>query len=310
MLGLTFKQTLIKSTIVLSLIGAVSLSHADVRIQDSMGEQVFATSPTRVATLDWGLTESVIELGVAPVASGDIKGYREWVKRPSIPTATQDIGTREEPNLGKLVEVKPDVILIGANLKELKGRLESIAPVVVFDTYQADHNNAEQADKDFMTLATLLGKEAVAVQKLQQRDDTFKRLKAKLETAFPNGLPKVATMRFANTTSAYVYGGNSMPQYALEALGIENPIKLKNSQWGLEQKRLRFLRTVDQNVLLYFQPFYQEEKLNKSPLWQAMPFVQNGNVASVESTWTYGGAMSLQYLAESMTDALLTLANK
>ena len=116
-------------------------------------------------------------------------------------------------------------------------------------------------------------------------------------------------MRFANTTSAYVYGENSMPQYALEALGIKNAITLKSSQWGLEQKRLKFLRVVDQNILLYFQPFYQEEQLNKSPLWQAMPFVQNGKVASVEATWTYGGAMSLEYLAESMTDALLKLAN-
>jgi iron complex transport system substrate-binding protein len=33
-------------------------------------------------------------------------------------------------------------------------------------------------------------------------------------------------------------------------------------------------------------------------------------VASIESTWTYGGAMSLQYLAESMTDALLKIANE
>ncbi|MGJ8645902.1 MAG: iron-siderophore ABC transporter substrate-binding protein [Marinomonas colpomeniae] len=310
MLTLTYKTSLLKSTILTCLIGFTGLNHAEVRIQDSLGEHVFAQPLTRVATLDWGLTESVIELGIAPVASGDVKGYNEWVKRPAVPSETQDIGTREEPNLGKLVELKPDAILIGGNLKDLKEKLETIAPVIVFDTYQADHNNAEQADKDFMTLAKLLGKEDIAVQKLQQRDDTLKHLKTKLEQAFPNGLPKVATMRFANTTSAYVYGGNSMPQYALEALGIENAITLKNTQWGLEQKQLKFLRTVDQNFLLYFQPFHQEEQLNKSPLWQAMPFVQNGNVASVEATWTYGGAMSLQYLAESMTEALLTLANK
>ncbi|MBR7888124.1 iron-siderophore ABC transporter substrate-binding protein [Marinomonas sp. A79] len=267
-------------------------------------------TPTRIASLNWGLTESLIELGVPPIAAGDIKGYNEWVKRPAIPSSTEGIGTREEPNLAKLVQLKPDIILIGSSLKDMASRLEAIAPVMLFDTYRADHNNAEQADRDFMTLAKLLGKEDIALQKLKQRSQVLNTLRTQLEHAFVNGLPKVTSMRFANTTSAYVYGENSMPQYALEALGIKPAIVIKNSQWGLEQKRLKFLRTIDQDVLLYFQPFYQEEQLNQSPLWQAMPFVQGGRVASVESTWTYGGAMSLQYLAEAMTAALLKLANK
>lgn len=310
MLVLTSKVSLINRLLTLFVFSLSSLSYAEIRIQDSLGEQVFSETPIRVAALGWGLTESVIELGVTPVAVGDMKGYQEWVKRPAIPASTEDLGVREEPNLEKLAELKPDVILVGAGLKGIKSTLEKIAPVVLFDSYQADHNNAEQVDKDFMTLATLLDKEAIAVNKLQQRDEAFKHLKAQLKQAFPNGLPKVATMRFANTTSAYVYGGNSMPQYALEALGIDNALTIKNSQWGLEQKRLKFLRAVDQNILLYFQPFYEEEKLNASPLWKAMPFVQQGNVASVESTWTYGSSMSLQYLAEAMTDSLLKLANK
>jgi iron complex transport system substrate-binding protein len=310
MLVLTSRFLLTKGLFALLTLSLSSLSNAEIRIQDSLGEQVFSETPVRVAALGWGLTESVIELGVTPIAVGDMKGYQEWVKRPAIPTSTEDLGVREEPNLEKLVELKPDVILIGAGLKDIKSTLEKIAPVVLFDSYQADHNNAEQVDKDFMTLATLLDKETVAVKKLQQRDEAFKHLKTQLEHAFPNGLPKVATMRFANTTSAYIYGGNSMPQYALEALGIENALTIKNSQWGLEQKRLKFLRAVDQNILLYFQPFYEEEKLNASPLWKAMPFVQQSNVASVESTWTYSSSMSLQYLAEAMTDALLKLANK
>jgi iron complex transport system substrate-binding protein len=309
MLVLTFNRSLFSKAIFLFYLCFSGVSYAEIRIQDSLGEKVFSTPPARVASLNWELTEDVIELGITPIAMADKKGYQDWVTKPALPTSTQDIGGRAEPNLEKLSQLKPDVILIGAALKGMQSRLEQIAPVVFFDSYQADHNNAKQVDHVFMTLASLFNKKDIASKKLQQREATFQRLRKQLKEAFPDGLPKVASMRFANTTSAYVYGENSMPQYALEALGIDNALTIKNSQWGLEQKRLKFLRTVDQNVLLYFQPFYEEEKLNASPLWQAMPFVQNGNVAAIASTWTYGGAMSLQYLAEAMTHALLKVAN-
>ena len=146
MLRLTYNLSLIKSDFIKSslltcLIGFSGLIQAEIRIQDSLGEQVFETVPTRVVTLSWGLTESVIELGITPVASGDVKGYKEWVKRPTIPATTEDIGTREEPNLAKLVQLKPDVILIGSSLKDMTSRLKTIAPVVVFDTYKAGCNN-------------------------------------------------------------------------------------------------------------------------------------------------------------------------
>lgn len=309
MLVLISKKTFYSKALLLISFCFSSLGYGDTNHQGNALDTPFNKTPKRVAALGWELVESVIELGVTPIAISDMKGYKEWVRVPSIPAGARDIGDRAEPNLEKLAQLKPDVILINLAQKDIQSKLERIAPVVFFDNYRADHNNAEQADKAFLKLAVLLGKKEQAKAKLAQREAKFETLQKTLEHAFPNGLPDVVTMRFANTTSAYVYGGNSMPQYALEKLGIKNPITIENSQWGLAQKRLKFLRSVNQGVVLYFQPFHQEEKLAKSPLWQAMPFVKQNNVASIESTWTYGGAMSLQYLAESMTDALLKVAN-
>jgi len=309
MLVLASKLPHIKKGIVSILFCLSSVVYADIHIKDSLGEKVFTDAPTRVASLNWELTENVIELGVEPIAVADIKGYQEWVTKPALPNASQDIGDRAEPNLEKLAQLEPDVILIGAALFGIKSRLEKIAPVVFFNTYQENHNNAESADKTFLTIATLLDKESIANEKLESRTKALNQLKSKLQAKFPEGMPKVASLRFANTTSAYVYGKNSMPEYSLNALGIENALSLENTQWGVTQKKIRFLRSVDDNVLLYFQPFYEEDKLNASPLWKAMPFVQQGKVGAIESTWTYGGAMSLQYLAEAMTNALLSLPN-
>ncbi|MEO9274687.1 iron-siderophore ABC transporter substrate-binding protein [Marinomonas sp. 5E14-1] len=309
MLVLTSALPHIKKAVLCILCCVSTALYADIRIEDSLGEKTFTETPSRVASLSWELTENVIELGVEPIAITDMKGYQEWVVKPALPSSSQDVGDRAEPNLEKLAQLKPDVILIGAALEGMKSRLEKIAPVVFFNTYQKGHNNAEAADQVFLTIATLLDKQNIAIQKLENRTKVLSQLKAKLQAKYPEGLPKVASMRFANTTSAYVYGKNAMPEYALNALGIDNALSLKNTQWGVTQKKIKFLRSVDDNVLLYFQPFYEEDKLKMSPLWKAMPFVQQGKVASIASTWTYGGAMSLQYLAEAMTDALLSLPN-
>lgn len=293
----------------LALVFSVSVL-AEVRIQDSQGEQVFSQSPVRIAALSWELVEDVIELGLEPVAIPEREAYQEWVAQPVLPASSVDIGGRAEPNLEKLVQLKPDVILIGAALKDIQAKLERIAPVVFFDTYQRDHNNQEKADQVFLTLAKLLDKEAHAQAKLAARQQVFEQLRGQLKAAFPAGLPKVTSLRFASTTSAYVYGDNAMPQYALEHLGLQTAMPLASTQWGVTQKRLKSLRGIKEGVVLYFKPFHFEKKLAKSPLWRSMPFVKQGNVASVASTWTYGGAMSLQYLAQAMTDSLLEVAKQ
>lgn len=283
---------------------------AEVRIQDSHGEQVFAQTPSRIAALSWELVEDVIELGLVPVAVPEREAYQEWVAQPAMPASSVDIGGRAEPNLEKLAQLKPDVILIGAALKDIQTKLEKIAPVVFFDTYQQDHNNQEKADQVFLTLAKLLDKESHAQAKLVARQAVFEELKVQLNAAFPAGLPKVTSLRFASTTSAYVYGDNAMPQYALERLGLKSAMPLESTQWGVTQKRLKSLRKINEGIVLYFKPFHFEKKLAKSPLWRSMPFVQQGNVASVASTWTYGGAMSLQYLAQAMTQSLLEVSER
>ncbi|MCZ2721849.1 iron-siderophore ABC transporter substrate-binding protein [Marinomonas sp. 15G1-11] len=308
MLILTHTTALYMACIINFLLLFSANSPAETVIQDSQGEVTFKTTPTRVAVLNWALAENVIELGITPIAVPEIKAYREWVVKPAIPDATIDIGNRAEPNLERLAQLKPDVILISDALKSQQARLEHIAPVVVFDTYREDHNNAKQADLAFLTIAKLLNKTALAQQKLTAREEVFNTLSNQLKRSFPNGIPPVTSLRFASTTSAYVYGDNSMPQYALNRLGIEPALSLPTSQWGINQQRLKSLKQIDQGILLYFEPFYQVKKLQESRLWQAMPFVINKHTASVESTWTYGGAMSLKYLAEALTTALLSVA--
>ncbi len=144
--------------------------------------------------------------------------------------------------------------------------------------------------------------------KLEAMYARFAELKASLQHAFGDTLPAVVTLRFANPTSVFLYTENSTPQYVLEQLGLSSALPQPPKEWGIVQKRLSELQHVEQGYVLYFLPFAEEKKVQKSVLWRAMPFVQAGRVNSVRSVWSYGGAMSLLYSAEAISESLLAVA--
>ena len=283
---------------------------ADYQVEDSEGVKTIKAQPVRVAALSWDIAEQVIELGVTPVAVPDIAGYSDWVVQPAIPDGVADIGTRTEPNFSALKKLNPDVILIASPQKDLQERLSEIAPVFYYQTYSEQHSNAAAAIENFKKIAQLLGKEEQANNKLAAMDARIAVLKAELAKAYPGDKPKVTSFRFASTTSVYIYGDNSIPQYALEQLGFENSMDLPVSQWGIRQKRMTELKKVKNGIALYFEPFPYQDKLNQSPIWKSMPFVRSGQFSPVEASWSYGGAMSILYNAEAMAQSLLALAEQ
>lgn len=278
-----------------------------VTVTDDRGEHTFDSVPQRVVSISWAMTEDVLELGIKPVGVADIEGYTTWVVRPPIPEGVADIGKREEPSIERLAELKPDVIILSNGQEGLIDKLEQIAPVLFFDAYSEEHDNAEAARGVYLELAKLFDKEALAQEKLAKMDAEFEDLKAKLHDHFGETLPKVTGIRFFNEAVALVYGSNSMSQAALEKLGIEPAMPVPDSQWGFVQRKITDLSKIRDGILLYIKPAPGVEKLFNSPLWKAMPVARGGRVAAVESTWSYGGALSVRYLAQAQTEALLTL---
>ncbi|WKY60491.1 iron-siderophore ABC transporter substrate-binding protein [Vibrio sp. SNU_ST1] len=283
---------------------------ANFQVEDSEGVKTLEAQPVRVAALNWDIAEQVIELGITPVAVPDIAGYTDWVVQPAIPEGVADIGTRTEPNFSALKKLNPDVILIASPQKDLQDRLSEIAPVLYYQTYSEQHSNAAAAIENFKKISQLLGKEDQADKKLAAMDERIAVLKAELDKAYPGNKPKVTSFRFASTTSVFIYGDNSIPQYALEKLGFENAMDLPVSQWGISQKRMTELKNVKKGIALYFEPFPYQDKLDRSPVWKSMPFVRNGQFSPVAASWSYGGAMSILYNAEAMAQSLLTLAEQ
>lgn len=276
-------------------------------ITDAVGEHNFDQVPQRVISLSWTLAENLVELGVTPLAIADPAGYQQWVVKPALPNGTIDVGTRNEPNIERIAELKPDIILLGDQQDSLVEKLATIAPVLVFHGYSADHNNEKVSEQIFFELAKLFDRVSEAKTVLEKRDQQLKDIQTKLQNHFGESLPEVATLRFNNASLMWIYGDNSMPQYALERIGIRNAVSISATQWGVTQQKITELGNVKNGIVLHIEPFDQSDNLFSTPLWKAMPFVRTSRFAAVESTWTYGGPMSILYLAEAFSNSLLTI---
>lgn len=281
--------------------------YAEITVVDSRGVQTFKQSPQRVVVLNWDLLEQVLALDIIPLAAPNVAGYQQWVVNPMAPNSIEEIGTRAEPNLEKIAYLKPDVIIAASPQKDLIPILERIAPVVYLENFGQQYDAALVAIQHFNVLAGLFGKETLAKQKLLHMDLQFELLRQKIKATF-NTPPDVVALRFSTLNSVFLYTENSTTQYVLTQLGLANPLPYPAKAWGITQQRINSLQYIEEGYVLYIQPFPDEKKLAKSVLWQVMPFVQQGRVSSVRSIWNYGGAMSLLYMAEAMTDSLLAMA--
>ncbi|MER1961713.1 iron-siderophore ABC transporter substrate-binding protein [Proteus vulgaris] len=263
--------------------------------------------PQRIIVLDWDLLEQVLTLDVIPIGATEIAGYNQWVAHPVAPNSIEEVGMRAEPNLEKMASLKPDLILASSSQQDLLPVLKTIAPVMYLPNFSRQDNAAEVALAHFNTLASLLGKTALAQQKLAEMDSIFVQLKCKLQRAFIT-LPEVEVIRFSTLTSVFLYTENSTTDYVVNKLGLNSAISLPPQPWGIDQRKMNVLQHIKQGYVLYMLPFPDESKLQKSVLWQAMPFVQNGHFHSVKPVWNYGGVTSLMLMAEAITESLLDMA--
>lgn len=302
-------RCLVASALLLS-ISFSSLVHAQKQhpahtVTDSLGQHRLPDIPKRPVVLGWDLIEQVIELGVTPVGITNKRAYQTWVVKPAIAKETVSVGTRFEPNLEAIASLHPDVIIIGEIQRDLKPQLSRIAPVLVYTNFKQSQQHAQRALATFRQLAHVFAKEQHLAMKMKQLNDGFTQLKARLVAHFGTPLPKVAVMRFINTTAVSLSAENSLPTWVIKRLGLTPLLTQKAAPWGSVRQPITQLRHVKQGYVLYLRPFYQEKALQHSLLYQALAVVKAHHVLPVRPVWNYGGAMSLLYMGQAITDSLL-----
>ncbi|MBO6560176.1 MAG: ABC transporter substrate-binding protein [Nisaea sp.] len=287
-----------------------TLLAGDVKtITDSRGPRSFSSVPQRVVSLNWTLTEQLIELGLTPVGVADPEGYAQWVAYPPIPKASVNVGTRETPNLERILGLQPDLLLLGGQQGNYADHAEAVAPTLHFELFSKDHDNEASVRANFLELGSLFDLRDLAERKLAEMDAELARLKREVSAAFPDGAPKLTIVRFIDDKRVVISGTNGLPEAAMDALGLETGYPIENSRWGIAFKPVTALAEIEDGYVMHMEPFPKGDQLFDTALWREMPFVKAGRFRTLPTLWTYGGALSIGRIAQQITKALLAGQN-
>ncbi len=296
----------IRACIALLFISLLSLPASAGTWQHEYGTITLDEPPKRIITLNWAATEALLLLGVTPVGVADRDGYSVWVKEPELPDAVPNIGTRVAPSLEAIAELKPDLIVTSSEMAPASGLLERIAPTYVVSVYKEGNKPFEKASKMLTTLGEMLGREDRANAILTDIEQTLDTQRQRLEEAGKADRP-VALVNFLDDRHVRIYAPNSLYQYTLNALGLENAWPRQGNFWGFSVVGLEAIAPYQDSRIVVISPILPglSDTLASSPFWTYLPAVRRNEVYQVDTIWPFGGVFPVKRLATMLTDALL-----
>jgi iron complex transport system substrate-binding protein len=274
-------------------------------IEHGLGQVQLDKPPKKVIALDWALTETVLSLGINPIGVADVQGYQSWVKKPELNDSAMDVGSRREPNLELITELKPDVILISQHMLSMYEKLNAIAPTLVYTVYSNKKTPLVSAKDITLQLGKLLNKDQQAreviiktEQRLSDNGDKIRRIQS-------NNKP-LLFIRFINDKTVRVHSEGSLAQATIDEMRLVNAWQEVTNMWGFTTAGFEALAQHQQSNVLIFGPLKEAEKkqLTQSALWQAMAFTRSNLVYELPAIWTFGGLISAQRFSDHITQQL------
>ena len=273
----------------LLLLGSLSL-HADPRTP-------------RIAVIDWGLTETLLGLGITPLAVAQTEGYRRWVMQPELPASVVDLGLRVEPNLELLSQLKPELILITPQFESSRAQLERIAPVHTLAIYTEQAEAYIGAQRVARELAALLGRQLEAEALIQRVDERLERIRQRMAGM---AMPPLYVMAFLDERHVRLFGKQSIYQGVLDRVGLRNAWTGPTNYWGFSQQGIERLAEEPEAALLYLHPLPPgvREGLADSALWQRLPAVREQRLYDLPPVWSFNGLLAAERFAVLLEERL------
>ncbi len=266
------------------------------------------SAPPRIATVDWTIAETLLALGVTPLAVGDAGPYQAWVGEPLLPAGVVDIGLRTQPNRELLAELKPDRILISPLAAPLAPTLSRIAPVSTIALYDGQTDLWQRLHEVTLTLARMVDKTAEGERLLAGLDRDL----ASMQAGLPADLPPLLVVQFIDERHVRVFGRHSLFDAVTTRLGLRNGWQEQTNDWGFSVVSIEQFMTLPTARLVVVDPIPVgvSERLQEPGLWQHLPLVRQAPVLHLPAVWSFGGVLAARRFAGLLSDALLQDAER
>ncbi|MET0414522.1 MAG: iron-siderophore ABC transporter substrate-binding protein [Actinoplanes sp.] len=289
-------------------------SAGPVDLTDERGPVHLDAPAKNVVSLEWGLTENLVALGIKPVGQADVKGYNTWVKSAPIDASTPDVGQRGEPSVDAIAALKPDLVVTVTDLPaNVIDQLAKQFPVIAL-------RGSDGADpigymrKTVTTLAQATGTQAQAETLLAGFDAKVASGKDALAKAGKTGAPFVMA-------DGWVESGNvSLRMYTPTSFfgGVAAELGLQ-SQWttggdkdyGLAQTDVEGLTKITNPKTTFVYVANDTDggdftdNLKNNAVWKQQPYVKSQQVKRIpDGIWMFGGPASANAYIDALLDAL------
>ncbi|MFZ7282863.1 iron-siderophore ABC transporter substrate-binding protein [Avibacterium avium] len=261
-----------------------------------------ALATPKVATLDWTIAETLLGLGVTPVAVGDKQSYQNWVSEPALPQSAVDLGTRLQPNKELLAQLEiehfPNGDMYFATAQANLPYLSPVKAVEQVNFYQAGDFWQNQLNAT-RQLAQNVGVDPQPL--ISETETIFAAHKAQLAPFQPRPL---LIVQFIDARHLRVYGEQSLPGAVLSHLGLQNAWQQAVNLWGFSQISLNQLAQFPTAKLVVIKPYPQNvpTELANNSLWKQLPLAKDPLI--LPAIWTFGALPSAQRLAVALSQGL------
>ena len=204
----TIISILVLLIVVLGIFGITKFTGAEgnsqgetVLVNHELGETTVNKNPKRVVVFDYGILDSLDKLGVEGIVGVVQDGLPEHLSKFA-GADYSSIGTLKEPDMEKIFELNPDLIIISGRQADYYEELNKIAPTIHLGV---DNENYLESFKVNMTsLGEIFDEEKSVEKELASIIEAIEKLNTKVTEKGVNGL-----IALANDGSFSVYGSES-----------------------------------------------------------------------------------------------------
>ncbi len=285
---------------VLAVAGAAALLPPDL---------AFASSGARrVASLDWGVSETLYAMNIPVAGAADNAGYAKVIGQPATPRATVNLGLWSAPNIELLQALQPELVFIQNWQQALLPLLRRICQVQAVTIYTRQGSAYAHACAATRAIARSVGQADAGEVLIARGEAALAQSRAGLHAQ--QGM-KIIVVMIIDGRGFIAFGRTSMFHDILGQLGLVNVwMAAPQLLCGASAIDLPALVSCPASYVVVIDPpgppsgqdFYQ------SRLWAELPFVKERRVVRLPSLWEFGGLPTGYRFGGLLGNALLEAA--
>ena len=279
----------------------------ELTIKHELDETVVSKNPEKVVSFDLGSLDTLDKMGVEVIAlpkGGTIPSYLSKYEDEKY----VNVGTLKEPDLEKVHELQPDLIIISARQAEMYDEFKAIAPTIYLGI--DNENYMESFHSNAKTLASIFDKEAEVEAELKSLDETIKSVHdAAVAT------DKKALVILANEGKISAYGPHSRFGIIHDVLGfapVDENIEVSTHGQGVDfeyiaEKNPDFLFVVDRGAVVADGGDSSAKQVVENELVETTNAFKDGKIIYLDPNFWYLSGGGLVSVAEMVKEIEATL---